>query len=397
MSSSNLVSLRVIEETTLGETPLAGDFSTVRFTSESISGSPTTTESQQIRTDRLSSGQIVTGLEVGGEVSFELAREEVLDKFFASAMMSDWNTQAVQNLDMEIDAENKLIKRLSGDWNTTLVEGDFITLSGFTNSVNNTRAQVLEVVSATIIRVVFDISGGAVVDEMGLGTSYKRADKISIGSTKKSFTFEKAFLDLTNKALIYKGKLVDQMSLNVAYGEIVTGSFSLLGTGYHTASSPGAFVTNGRTIIPPATSNSMNGSIDMPFVSTSALGELVEADFCIQNLSINLNNNLQAQNCIGEVAAKDFSPGQANVEVSLSAYLSDAVWEIIGKKLTQESFKIGFIVKNLDGWYGFYLPAIQTTFDDPSSGGANQEISLEMNGVAKVGANGEKSLTIYRG
>ena len=397
MSSSNLVSLRFIEESILGETPVSGDFKTVRFTSESISGSPQTTESQQIRTDRLSSGQIVTGLEVGGEINFELAREAVLDQFFASAMLSDWESQATQTLDIEVDAVAKLLKRTSGDWNATLVEGDFLTLFGFSNPANNTRAQVLEIVSPSIVRVAFDASSGVIQDEIGIGTSYKRADKISIGSTKKSFTFEKAFLDLSNKGLIYKGMLVDQMSLNVAYGEIVTGSFTLAGTGYKSVSTASDFVTHSRTITPPATTNSLNGSVDMPFVSTSALGELVEADFCIQNLSISLSNNLQAQNCIGEVAAKDFSPGTANVEVNLSAYLSDAVWELIGKKLTQESFKIGFIVKNLDGWYGFYMPAIQTSFDDPASGGSNQEISLEMSGVSKVGANGEKSLVIYRG
>jgi hypothetical protein len=396
MSSSNLVRLAFIEESTLGDTPGIGNFSTARFTSESLSGSPQTTESQQIRTDRLSSGQIVTGLEVGGDINFELAREAALDLFIASAMLNAWNTQALQTVDIDLDATAKTLERASGDWAVTLSVGDFITLAGFTNTENNTQAQVLEIVSALIIRCSFNVTGGALVTESGTGTTYKRADKITIGTTKKSFSIEKSFLDLTTKALIYKGMMVDQMNLNVAYGEIITGSFKVAGTDYVNADSAGEFITNARTITAPSTTNSLNGSIDMPFINSSVLGDLEEVDFCIQSLSLALSNNLQAQNCIGESAPNDYSPGTANIEVNLSAYLADDNWEIIAKKLTQESFAIGFMVKNLDGWYGFYLPAVQVTFDDPSSGGANQDISLEMSGVAKVGSNGEKSLTIYR-
>lgn len=393
MSSSNLVRISFIEEATLGETPAVGNFSTARFTSESISGSPQTTESQQIRSDRLASGQIVTGLEVQGDLNFEMAKEDALDLLISSAMLSSWSVVAAVTVDLSINSATKVMTRATGDWNTGIAVGDIITTTGFSNAVNNTQYQVLEIVSATEIRFV---SNGEVVTEAGLGTTYKRADKISIGTAKKSFSMEKAFLDLTTKALIYKGMMVDSMSLNINYGEIVNGAFSLVGTGYENADAAAEFITNGRTITPAATSNSLNGSIDMPFLSSSMLGTLSEVDFCIQSLSLTLNNNFQAQTCIGEVAPKDYSAGTAQVEVNLSAYLSNDNWQMIAKKLTQQPFAIGGMVKNLDGFYGFFLPAVQVSFDDPSSGGANQEISLEMSGVAKVGANGEKSLYLYR-
>lgn len=66
MSSSNLVRVAFIEEVAYGVTPGAGNFETARFTSENLSGTPDTVESQQIRTDRMSSGQVVTGLQVAG-------------------------------------------------------------------------------------------------------------------------------------------------------------------------------------------------------------------------------------------------------------------------------------------------------------------------------------------
>lgn len=393
MSSSNLVRVAFIEETTIGTTPGAGNFTTARFTSESLSATPETAESQQIRTDRLSSGQVVTGLTVEGDINFELAKETALESLMEGAMLNDWDTLALVTVDLTIDASAKEITRASGDWSAALEIGDILTLAGFLTSANNTQIQIVEFVSATVIRVV---ANGTLVDETGTGTTYKRADKLTIGTTKKSYSIEKSFTDLTTKAINYRGNVVNSMSLNVAYGEIITGSFGFNGTDYETADSAGEFMTNGRTINAPATTNSMNGSIDMPFISSNVLGTLDEVTFCIQSLSLNLTNNYLAQTCIGEAAPQDYSPGTAQIEISMSTYLSNINWSILGKKLTQEAFSVGWMLKNVDGWYGFYIPAIQVSFDDPASGGANQEISLDMSGTAKVGANGESSLVIYR-
>ena len=359
MSSSNLVRVTLIEETVLGETPVAGDFSTARFTSEGLTGTPETTQSQQIRTDRMASGQIVTGLTVEGDLNFELAKEEVLEKLMEAAMLNVWNVQAIVNVDLEIDATAKTITRATGSFSGLVVVGDFLTLSGFVNVENNTQVQVLEVVSATEIKYV---AAHALVDEIGVGTSYKRADKLTIGTTKKSFSMEKAFLDLTTKATIYKGMLLNTMSLNIAYGEIINGAFGFNGTKYLTANTAGEMITNGRTILPAATSNSMNGSIDMPWLVTSAVGVLEEANFCIQSLAFDMNNNYLAQTCIGEAAPKDYSPGTAEINVNLSTYLSNVNWDLLEKKLSQEPFSIGFMVKNIDGAYGFYFPAVQVSF-----------------------------------
>lgn len=393
MSSSNRVRVTFIEESILGETPVAGNFQTARFINESLSGSPGTTESAQIRADRQPSGQVVTSLEVGGDISFELAKEPALDLFLKSAMLNEWDVQPIQNVNMEIDATAKTVIRATGDWDATLDVGDFVTFSGFLTTANNGRAQLLEIISPLEARFNF---ANEVADEIGTGTSYKRADRLSIGTTKKSFSMEKAFLDLTDKAINYRGMMVNEMSLDVNYGEIINGSFTFNGTGYQPAQSAPDFMTNGRTIVAPATSNSMNGSVDMPLIASQLLGSLDPVEFCIQSISISLNNNMTVQNCIGEVAPKDYSPGTAAVEVSMSTYLANDNWAALALKLSQEPFALGFLVENGDGFYGFYMPAVQITFDDPSSAGANQEVSLEADGVAKVGSNGESALYIYR-
>ncbi len=393
MSSSNLVRLAFIKESTYGVTPGSGNFSTARFTSEALSGTPNTVESQQIRTDRMSSGQVVVGLEVGGDLNFELAKEDALDSFLESAMYSTWSTASTVTVDLDIDATLKTITRASGDWNVGVAVGDFLTLAGFSNAANNVQVMVAGITSATVIKYV----GPTLVTETGTGTSYDRADKLSIGTTKSSFTMEKAFLDLTNKAINYRGVIANTLSLNFTYGELATGTFGFLGNDYQVVDAAIDFATNGRTINAPATSNTLNGSIDMPFLASSAVGTLDTSGFDLQSVAIELNNNLSAQNVIGDIAPRDYSAGTAQINVTLSAYLSNSSWEVIGKKLTQEPFALAFQVKNVNGWYAVYMPQVQVSFEDPASAGQNQDILLSMSGTAKVGATGESAMVIYRG
>ena len=393
MSSSNLVRIAIIEEATQGVTPAVGDFSTVRFTSESLSGSPETTESAQIRIDRLSSGQIVTSLSVAGELAFELAKEPTIDNLIESAMYSEWGTTAAVTVDLTIDATAKTITRASGDWNGQVVLGDMLILANFTAPGNNTQVMVAEIVSVTVIRV---ITPEGMVTGAGVATSYKVADKISIGIDNKTFSMEKTFIDLTEKALIYKGQRVDTFNLSVAYGALITGSFGLVGTDYYPVDAEADFITDGRTITSQATTPSLNGSVDMPFIANSAIGPFEESDFCIQSLTMDLNNNNQVRNCIGNINPEGYTEGTAAISISLSSYLADNNWTIVSQKLLQTPFSVGFQLKNSGGWYAFYFPAIQVSLDDPASAGANQDVVLDMSGTAKVGPSGESSVTIYR-
>lgn len=394
MSSSNLVRVAVIEETVYGTTPGAGNFKTARFTSDALSGTPETTESQQIRTDRLSSGQVVTGLTVGGDLNMELAKEDVVDDFIESAMYSTWASSAPVAVDLTIATGAGTITRASGDWNADVVVGDVIELTAFSNTENNVEVMVTAINTTTEIAYA---GPDGLVDEAGSGTSYQLADNIEIGIVKKSFSMEKAFLDLTTKAINYRGMIVSNMSHNITYGEIIGSTFTFQGNDYVTADAANEFMTDGRTIDAAATTNSLNGSVDMPFLINSAAGTLSKSTFCIQSVELSLNNNLTAQTCIGQAAPDDYSAGTAQIEVSLTAYLADENWALLAKKLTQEPFALGFIVKNNGGYYGFYMPAVQVSFDDPASAGLNQDVFLNMSGVAKVGANGEKALKMFRG
>lgn len=373
----------------------SGDFKTARFTSEQYSGTPETTESAQIRTDRLASGQIVTGLTVEGGHNFELAKEQAIEDFMESAMFNTWQTSEVKTATMTIDVGAQSISRQSGSFiDDGVVVGDFLKLTNFEDAENNVIVMVMEMLPGGT-HIKYAGPSGMTAANLD-AANFQVCDKLSIGIVKQPLTIEKTFLDLTNKALIYRGCLVSQMELNVEYGSLISGSFQTMGTDYEAADAASEFASYNTDFEDAATTNSLNGSVDMPFVATNVTGVWAQDAFCLQSLSISLNNNLTVQNCIGKAAPEDYSPGTAAISADLSSYLKDGNWGLLAKKLSQEPFSLGFMVKNVDGWYGFYIPALQVSFDDPQSGGANQEISMEMSGVAKVGANGESSLTIYR-
>lgn len=371
----------------------SGNFKTARFTSEQYSGTPETTESAQIRTDRMASGQIVTGLAVDGGHNFELAKETAIEDFMESAMFNTWQTSSVKSATMSIDVGTMSLTRNSGSFvSDGVVAGDFLKLTNFADTENNVIVMAMEV-SAGAIKFAGPAGMESVTDD---AANFQVCDKLAIGATKKPLTIEKTFLDLTEKAIIYRGCLVSQMELNVEYGALVSGSFQTQGVDYESVDAEEDFASYNTDIDDPATTNSLNGSVDMPFLATNVTGTWAQDAFCLQSLAISLNNNLTVQNCIGKTAPEDYSPGTAQITADLSSYLKDGNWGLLAKKLSQEPFALGFMVKNVDGWYGFYIPALQVSFDDPQSGGANQEISMEMSGVAKVGANGESALTIYR-
>lgn len=371
----------------------AGEFKTVRFISEELSGSPETTESQQIRTDRMSSGQVVTGLTVGGNHSFELAKESALEDFLESAMYNAWVTSTIVNGTFEIDIDLKKIIRVTGSFVTEgVVVGDFITLSNFVNAANNT---IVMVTSVSALELTYAGPTG-MVDAASEAASYQIADKLSIGTTKKSLSIEKAFTDLTTKAINYRGMIAASMELNIEYGSLISGSFGFSGNDYVTADAASEFMTFEHYITEAATTNTLNGSVDMPFLATNVTGAWLTDSFCIQSLNLNLSNNLTTQTCIGNIAPEDYTPGTAQIEASLSSYLKDGNWDLLARKLSQDSFGLGFMVKNTGGWYGFFVPALQVSFDDPSSQGANQDVSMDMSGQAKVGSNGESAITLYR-
>ena len=96
MSSSNLVSLIVTEETVYDTTPSAATWETVRFNSESFSATPSINTSEEIRSDRMVADQFIVSTASEGGYEFEMSAGGVFDVLLEGAMYSAWATDVLK-------------------------------------------------------------------------------------------------------------------------------------------------------------------------------------------------------------------------------------------------------------------------------------------------------------
>ena len=398
MSSSNAVSVTYIDETVYGTTPTvtgATAIQQIRFTNESLSGTPLTVESGNIRIDRMSSGQVITGLEVGGDIGFELSRDVFIDKFLSMGMMSTWQsaTADISSVSFTIDGSNDQ----QGDLAGTGV-GTGINVADVLKVTAGGEDYVFQVITVT------DADNLVVGCKRGqanfTGATSRRPAYVDIGSAQQSVTLSKAYEDVVDVSddeysQSYSGTIVSGFNINVEYGSICTGTFNLSANGYsqEKPSLQQNVVTAGGTVNAAPTAQPINASVDVPIVST----ENLPTNFCITSFAITLSNGLTPQNCIGKAAPTRYELGTASISIEAGAYLGASAYEaLMGKKLTQEGVPMTFILKNGDGGYALHFPAIQLSFPDPGASGANQQVMIEASGQAKVGASGESQLRIYQ-
>lgn len=211
--------------------------------------------------------------------------------------------------------------------------------------------------------------------------SVKKATKLSVGTDVVSFSICKQFQDLTDKSVSYLGMLVNQFSISMRYGSIAETTFGFMGNNYDTPDTP---LTTGRIITPASTSQPLNASSDVGSVFID--GQI--AQFCVQNLSIQLNNGLTPQQCMGRLTPREYALGTAAVTVSGSAYLADSNWDLMEKKITQQPVSIAYTAANQDGGIAVIVHGAQLSFPDAGSQGLDQQVSINFEGSAKNTENG---------
>jgi hypothetical protein len=410
MGSANLVEVTYVEESTYNTkpTPLSGvTLNTVRFTSESLSGTPQTTESAELRVDRMSSGQVTVGLDVGGGIDFELSKDVQHDDFLRAAMMqSAWTAKLEFNTSVTlapIDAQSATLT--STVELTGIVVGDMLRIRpDGTQNFEDFSVVITSIDTPdTVLTVATPRDQPALTTEASVVT---RPDYVEIGSTQVSFVLAKAYTDILHEASLpdehsqtYTGSLVSGFTVNASYGEIVSGDYQFLGAGYfqEAPSFSQQVETAGGTVAPAGTTNPLNASVDMVLVTVNEGAGYVATDYCLENLVITLDNGLDPRNCIGKVEPTGYTLGTAAISITADIYLSDSAYDtFLPAKLTQTPIGLFYEAVNSSGGYAFDLRAVQLSFADPASEGQNEQTMINGEGTAKVGDGGASALRIYR-
>lgn len=203
------------------------------------------------------------------------------------------------------------------------------------------------------------------------------ANVLKNGSTRRSFTIQKAFTD-KSKYQYFRGCEVTTMSMDLTQGAIVTGAFGILA----------------RT--------SEDGAIDLDPTPTASLTNSVfntGAHFKnfkingtsysdgVRKVAFNATNTPREQRQMGTTALAGVGIGRFNVSGSFETYFGDAT--VINDSIANDTYlTIAYDLDIAGVGYTISFPKVKATTRTIVAGGVDQDVVLNVSWQAVADANG---------
>lgn len=384
MSDANRVGLLYAEETTWGTVPSpAATFKRVRFTSEDFKQATDTDESEEIVSDRQVADIIRQAIRAEGPLNFEFSYG-AFDDFIQAALMaaSGFGSETV------ICASDTAVDASSADnsfnhataWDATPTVGEWIRVTGFTETANNGYFKVLTATSQKIT-----VSGGTLVTEAaGDSIDIDQAASLVNGTTPNSYTIEREYEDVANEFAYFTGMMVDQFNLNVPSRGKVNGSFQFIGK-----QEVSATATQGDGSPTAAPTNSIMQTVD----HVSAILENYGAVTVVE-ANISLSNNLRDRAAVGVLGALSIGSGRCRVSGNVQLYFSSKT--IPDKYLNFTESSLCIVLAGSGGQYVFELPATHYTDMTRGASGVDQDVIVNVALGAKKDASEAKTIRVSR-
>lgn len=359
MSDSSRVQLRYLEETTWGQIPAIA-LNDLRFTGESLKHATDTTKSSEIRSDRQVTDVIRTSIEAQGGVDFELSYA-AFDDLIAGAMMADWGADlAIGPVGIDASATgDEFTDPLTGGLFASVVVGQWVKTAGFADPANNGFHRVTSKPDNDTVGVA-----STLVTETGSGDETMKGSLIKNGITKKSFTLEKEFADVT-EFVSFSGMRASSFSLSVSPENIITGSFAFLGKNGVPA---GATVGTGGPVAAP-TNDVMNAIDNVQNIEEGGAATTLD----ISEISLEMNNATRGRPAVGVLGNTEVGIGTIGVTGSFNAYFADRT--LYEKYTDFTASSLSFRLSDAAGnAYVVTLPSIKFTDGDVVAGGQDQDV-----------------------
>lgn len=194
---------------------------------------------------------------------------------------------------------------------------------------------------------------------------------IKNGVDLKSFTLQKHFQDLDIPVFQnFNGCRVGGMMLDFKTGQILTGSFSFMGLGATDSTSQ----ISGATVedSPGVAENVLNSVTDLIEIKENG----VASTMVIRSMTMNLNNNLRAQDAIGSLPHVGVALGKTEITGSIEAYFSDRT--AYNRFINGTAFSLSFKLEDADGdYYKFTFPAVKYETGQVVAGGLDQDLVFQ--------------------
>lgn len=232
----------------------------------------------------------------------------------------------------------------------------------------------VRIIAITANDLTFDHRPSGWTTDSGSGKTVKIwfGDTLTNGTLLRSFTIEKGFLGQTvPNYLSFAGETVDQMSLQISPGSVLSGSFTLLGKSAAAATTTPLDASPD----PSKTGEVLNAVNDVGLIAFN--GSRVTGPNYIQKFEINTNNNLRDRTAVGFFGLVGVGTGQFNATGSLSTYFGDAtIWNQL---VNNTAVSLNAVVVKNKQTYVFQLPRVKLSGGTPSAGKSDQDVVIEAN------------------
>jgi len=393
MSDANRVQVSLLEEATWGTTPNS-PFIELPITSASMSESPSTVRSNQLRSDAQFAGTKRTSVEPAATFDFELQGDN-LDILMRAALRNttasgDWSTAVnftASSGDIAAASVGNKYTSITQDFTTSnLVVGQWIYVSGFATAANNGWQQISAITDANNLA----IAGTAIVTEaagsleISMDGSYVRN-----GAELTSFSAQMEYLDQTNLFRLITGNRINSFGLNISAQSIITGSVGMSGK-----SMTRPTIKSGNGSVTAFTDNDVMSEVDA-FTGFWIDGAEVTT-YEMVSTSLNISANSRPQSGLGNLAKVGMQLGPLEVSGSMEFYLEDANFATLQDMLlSYTSFSLAYAVTDGAGHqYHIFMPKCHLTSEPGSVAGVDSDVMLSLDFSAEPAAIGLETKTI---
>lgn len=196
-------------------------------------------------------------------------------------------------------------------------------------------------------------------------------DVLSVGSTKRSFTIEKEFTDLSSEQFMaYKGMFVNTLSLTLEWGSIVSGNFAMLGMSSEAPASSlvGAGSSAAATATPVMEASAGLTSLQLGGSETTELA---------RRITLNITNNLRPVEAMKSVGPSDLRLGTIQITGTIQVYhAGTGIWTLLQDN-TAHSMQ--FTLSKNSETYQFDIPNLKFESGDPQASGKNTDVMPDYN------------------
>lgn len=186
------------------------------------------------------------------------------------------------------------------------------------------------------------------------------------GTSRHSFSIERVHQDIT-QFFLFKGMMVNGMSLNIGTGAILEGSFDLIGK---------SLVRAGATGLPASPAAATTGDVMNAVNDVVQILEGGSAVGTLRSKSIKLANNLRGQKAIGTLGNAGIGLGDVDVTGDLEAYFENST--LYDKYLANTATSLSFVVTQDGQAYVVDVPNVKIESCRIAAGSRNQDAVLNM-------------------